>query len=78
MKLAPSFEYAASRSLLCVTRFSKILPLRQNFKRLWQILKRPLRIWQNVEHTLASSLCYWANFQCCKWPNIEKGHTGPT
>ena len=36
------------------------------------ILKRPLSIWKIFEHTLASALSYWANFQCCKWPNIEK------
>ena len=29
--------------------------------------------------TLANLLDYWANFHCCKWPNIETqpfGHTG--
>ena len=36
-------------------------------------------ICQNVDPTLANSLHNVANFQCCKWPNIEKikpsGHT---
>ena len=29
-------------------------------------------IWQNAEPTLASLSHYWANFHCCKWPNMEK------
>ena len=64
-----------------MTRFGVISPLRQNFNRPWQVLKGPLSIFQNFEHTLAITLCYWAKFQCCKWPNIERvikssGHTG--
>ena len=57
---------------ISVTRFGEISPLRRNIKQLWQILKAPLSIWKNFEHTLANFLCNWANFQCCKWPNIEK------
>ena len=49
-----------------VTKFGEISPLRQNFKRLWEKLKGLFSIWLNSEHTLANSLCYWANFQCCK------------
>ena len=35
--------------------------------------------WHNFEHILAEK-CYWANFHCCKWSNIEQtispsGHT---
>ena len=58
--------------LTSVIRFGEISPLGQNFKRLWQMLKGPLIIWQHFEHTLPNSLCYWVNFQCCNWPNIEK------
>ena len=29
-------------------------------------------IWQNDESTLENLWHYWANFQCCIWPNIEK------
>ena len=32
-------------------------------KWVWQILKCPLIIRQNFEHSLANSLCYLANFQ---------------
>ena len=28
--------------------------------------------WLNAEPTLANLLHCWANFQCCKWQNIEK------
>ena len=35
---------------------------------------------QDVEPALANLLNYCTNFQCCKWPNIEKmsNHTGHT
>ena len=42
-----------------VTRFGEISPLRQNYKRLWQMFKCPLSIWQNFEQTLANSFYYW-------------------
>ena len=29
-------------------------------------------IWQNAYPTLANLWHYWANFQFCKWPNIDK------
>ena len=37
-------------------------------------------IWQSCEHTLGKFVCFWANFHCCKWPNIGKqfGHTAVT
>ena len=36
--------------------------------------------WQYFEPTLEDFLCYWVNFLCYKWPNIEQiiwpsGHT---
>ena len=40
--------------------------------RLWQIFNGLFLIWQNAEPTLANLLHYWANFHCCKWPNLEK------
>ena len=27
---------------------------------------------QNFDPTLENCFCYWANFRCCKWPNIEQ------
>ena len=56
-----------------VTRFGEILPLKQNFKRLWQKINCSLSFWQNLNilwQTICS--CYWANFQCCKCPNVLK------
>ena len=26
-------------------------------------------IWQNFELTIANLFCFWANCNCCKWPN---------
>ena len=42
---------------------------------------RPNSIWQHFEHILTNYLCFWANINDCKWPNIEhlikpSGHTG--
>ena len=42
--------------------------------------KGPFTIWQFIELTLANFIWFWANVQCCKWPNIEpinspSGHT---
>ena len=31
-----------------------------------------LSIWKKFEPTLANLMCFWANFHCVKWPNIEK------
>ena len=45
-----------------VTRFDEFLPLWKNVKSFGKILKV----------NLSKTLYYWANFQCCKWPNI--GH----
>ena len=44
----------------------------KKFKCLWQIFDRLFLIWQNVEPTLRNLVHYWANFYCCKQPNIEK------
>ena len=48
--IVPPFETLVGCS---VTRFGKILPLSQTFKRLWQNLIALFSIWQNVEPTLA-------------------------
>ena len=29
-------------------------------------------VWQNYEPTLAIFCEFWANLNCCKWPNNEK------
>ena len=55
-----------------MTRFGEISPLWQKFTSLWQIFDSFFLIWQNAEPTLAILWHYWANFHCCKWPNIEK------
>ena len=48
--IVPPFETLVGCS---VTRFGKILPLSQTFKRLWQNINALYSIWQNVEPTLA-------------------------
>ena len=59
-----------------VTRFDEISPL-------W--LKASfggfIQCFENFQTCLGQLLCYWANDQCCKWPNIVKNkisicHTG--
>ena len=55
-----------------VTRFGEISPLWRQFTSLWQIVDGLFLILQNVNPILANLLHNWANFHCCKWPNIEK------
>ena len=62
-----------------VTRFGDISPLwqnilllSQNILLLWLNLEGLFSIWQNFELSWAKVLCYWANFYCCKWPNIKQ------
>ena len=57
---------------ISVTRFGKILPLWQKFISIWQIWDCLFLIWKNAEHAVANLWHYWAHFDCCKWPNIEK------
>ena len=40
------------------------------FENLWQNVVGLFCIFQNCTLTLADILCYWANLQCCKWPNL--------
>ena len=54
-----------------VTRFGEISPLWQKFKSFWPFLESLFRIWQKFLPTLDKFICYWANFHCCKQPNIE-------
>ena len=44
--------------VVSVTRFGKIPPLWHNFKSLGQIFASLFSIWQNVNLTLAKTLCY--------------------
>ena len=55
-----------------VTQFGEISPLGQKFPSLWQNFDSLFLIRQNAEPTLANSWHCCANFQCSKWPNIEK------
>jgi len=59
-----------------VTRFGKISPLQQKLRNLWQYFKGLFGIWQSCEPTLGQFVFFWANFNCCKCPNLEKqsGH----
>ena len=41
-------------------------------EKIWQNVDSLFLIWQNAEQTLANVWHDWANFHCCKWPNIEK------
>ena len=38
------------------------------------IKKCAFSIWQNFELILANFVCHWANFNCCKWPNIDQNN----
>ena len=58
-------------SMTTATRFGEISPLWQNKLRFWQNIDGLFGIWQNFEPALAKELCHWANFHCCKWPNIK-------
>ena len=65
-----------------VTRFAEISPLWCCVIKLWPFWTGSFTIWHNVEANLANFIWFWANVQCCKWPNIEpidspSGHTGP-
>ena len=54
------------------TRFGKNLSLWQKCTSLWQCFDSSFLICQNAEPTLVNLWPCWANFHCCKWPNIEK------
>ena len=65
-----------------VTRFGKNPPLWQIFKNIWHYISGLFGFGQSFELTLAQFVCFWANFHCCKWTNIENiilssGHTVP-
>ena len=54
-----------------VTRLGEISALWQNLKVVGQLLKALFTIWHlGFEPTLANILCYWANLNCLKRPNI--------
>ena len=57
---------------ISVTRFGEISALWQILTGLWKTVDSLFLIRQNVDLILANLLHYWANFHCCKWPNIEK------
>ena len=58
--------------LISVTIFGEIPRLWQNFKTLRQLFKGLISVGQNFQPTLASLLCYLANFHSSKWPNIKQ------
>ena len=64
-----------------MTRFGKIPPLLPIFKNIWQYIWGLFGFGQSFQLTLVQFVCFWANFHCWKWPNIENtiwssGHTG--
>ena len=55
-----------------VTRFGKISPFWHYFIGLRRLCEGLLGVGQKFGPTLVNMLCHWANFHCCKWPNIDK------
>ena len=54
-----------------VTRFGEFSPLWQNPLSLWQYFEGIISNWQKYKTDLVNFVCFWANFQCYKWTNIE-------
>ena len=42
------------------------------FLNLCQTVGGLFRVWQVFQPPLVKLFCFWAAFQCCKWPRIEK------
>ena len=68
-------------SMDSVTRFGEIPPLWQIIKNLWPHIQGLFGFGQSFQLTLSQFVCFWANFNCCKWQNIENtiwssGQTG--
>ena len=66
-----------------VTRYDEIPPLWQIFKNIWQYIYGLFLFGQSFEFTFSQFKCFWANFHCWKWSNIENtiwssGHTERT
>ena len=57
--------------LTSVTRFGEISTLWSYVIKHWPFWNGSFTVWQNFELTLAIFIWFWANVQCCKWPNIE-------
>ena len=63
-----------------MTRFGNFLPIWPKVNDLRQTFEGLFSFGEYFEPTLAKK-CFGANFNCCKWQNIEKhlasGHTDP-
>ena len=76
-----SRQYSLTLNIVgSVNRFGEISPLWRYFINIWPFIDGLDSIWQQFEHLLANYLCFRANGNCCKWPNIEhiikpSGHT---
>ena len=70
--LLSDFKLTTSQSWIVWADLAKLHHYGKKFPSLWQIFDSLFLIWQNAEPTLANLWHYWANFHCCKWPNIEK------
>ena len=72
----PTVPHSIQRNFLLtgsVTRFGEFSPLWVTIIVLWPFWKCTFSIWQNFFWLiLANFICYWADFNCCKWPNIEQ------
>ena len=66
-----SFTYPFQYALLLasVTRFGEIW---QYFESLWAISKGLNYYLAKIFAIFGKLLCFWVNFHCYKWPNIEK------
>ena len=61
----------------CEFAFGQYDQIRRNFATLVKFYKsmaifERLCTRQNSKPTLANSVGYWVNFNCCKWPNREQ------
>ena len=55
-------------SAVSETRFGEFLQFSKFLVNIWGAII----VWQIVLHYFGKISCFWANFQCCKWSNIEK------
>ena len=55
----------------CDHIWPNFVTLAKHILRLWQNFNGLFGKWRNFEPALAIDLCYWAIFQCCKWPNVK-------
>ena len=52
-----------------------VWPIWRNFGEILKAFVNYFRVYivfDKILHIVLNFLCYWANFHCCKWPEIEK------